>query len=334
MILKSYIVENNLDSLKQYFCTLMHGENEGIKDDIKENFLKAKDKDVEDKITLFQEDITKNKKVLYDHIYNNSLFNENKLIIIHEVSDKIYNEIVDVSNCKDRNIRFLLLAGILDKKSKIRKLFETEKELAIFACYKDNERTLNNYIRNLLVDYKGLSQENINLIMTNSNLDRKIIKNEINKIKVFFSNKQIIKEQLEELLNVKSNTEFDQIRDAALTGEKSRTNKLMNEVEFIAENNFYYINSLSYRVSKLIEIKNINTDDYEASIESIKPKIFWKDKPAYISQLKKWNLENLKLALNQIADTEISMKKNSLIRSEILVKQLLISLCSQISTST
>ena len=296
----------------------MHGENEGIKDDIKEDFLKAKDKDVEEKITLFQEDITKNKKVLYDHIYNTSLFNENKLIIIHEVSDKIYNEIVDISNCKDRNIRFLLIAGILDKKSKIRKLFETEKELAVFACYKDNERTLNNYIRNLLVDYKGLSQENINLIMSNSNLDRKIIKNEINKVQIFFSNKQIIKEQLEELLNVKSNTEFDQIRDAALTGEKSRTNKLMNEVEFVAENNFYYINSLSYRVSKLIEIKNINTNDYEASIESIKPKIFWKDKPLVIQQIRSWKKDELKDLIYDSNEIELLIKKNSSVAKNIL----------------
>ena len=140
MILKSYIVENNLESLKQYFCTLMHGENEGVKDDIKEKFLKTKNKI--EKIILFQEDISKDKNVLYDHLYNASLFNESKLIIIHEVSDKIFEEILEITKCKNENIKFLLLAGILDRKSKIRKLFETENKLATFACYKDNERTV------------------------------------------------------------------------------------------------------------------------------------------------------------------------------------------------
>jgi len=332
VILKSYIVENNLDCLEQYFCTLMHGENEGIKDDIKENYLKRTNK--VEKIVLFQEDILKNKNILYDHIFNTSLFNDNKLVIIHEVSDKIYNEINDIINCKNKSIRFLLIAGILDKKSKIRKMFETKKELATFACYKDNERTLNNYVRNLLINYKGLSQETVNLIISNSNLDRKLIKNEVKKIIIFFSDKVIIKNQLEELLNIKSNSEFDQIRDAVLMGEKIKTNKLMNEIEFVTEKNFYYINSLSYRVSKLIEIKNFNTSDYETAVESIKPKIFWKDKPTYINQLKKWKLKDLKIALNKIAETELSIKKNSHIRGDILMKQLLITLSSQITNAS
>ena len=36
MILKSYIVEQNIDILKNYKATLIYGENNGIKDDIKE----------------------------------------------------------------------------------------------------------------------------------------------------------------------------------------------------------------------------------------------------------------------------------------------------------
>ena len=36
MILKSYIVEQNIDLLKNYKATLIYGENNGIKDDVKE----------------------------------------------------------------------------------------------------------------------------------------------------------------------------------------------------------------------------------------------------------------------------------------------------------
>ena len=35
MILKSYIVEQNVEVLKNYQATLIYGENIGIKDDIK-----------------------------------------------------------------------------------------------------------------------------------------------------------------------------------------------------------------------------------------------------------------------------------------------------------
>ena len=40
MILKSYIVEQNIEILKNYRATLVYGENNGIKDDIKESIMK------------------------------------------------------------------------------------------------------------------------------------------------------------------------------------------------------------------------------------------------------------------------------------------------------
>ena len=36
MILKSYLVEQNLEALDKYSLVLMYGENEGIKNDFKE----------------------------------------------------------------------------------------------------------------------------------------------------------------------------------------------------------------------------------------------------------------------------------------------------------
>ena len=43
MILKSYIIEKDLNILDKYQAVLMYGENEGIKDDVR-NKLKAKNK--------------------------------------------------------------------------------------------------------------------------------------------------------------------------------------------------------------------------------------------------------------------------------------------------
>ena len=62
MILKSYIVEQNLDILKNYHATLIYGQNNGIKDDVKQA-LKEGNKDSEI-ITFFENDILKNKNIL------------------------------------------------------------------------------------------------------------------------------------------------------------------------------------------------------------------------------------------------------------------------------
>ena len=39
MILKSYIVEQNIEILKNYRATLIYGQNTGIKDDVKEQII-------------------------------------------------------------------------------------------------------------------------------------------------------------------------------------------------------------------------------------------------------------------------------------------------------
>ena len=76
MILKSYIVEQNINILENYQATLVYGENNGIKDDIK-NSIKEKNKGSE-LITYFEEEILKNKDLLFQKIINESLFNEKK----------------------------------------------------------------------------------------------------------------------------------------------------------------------------------------------------------------------------------------------------------------
>ena len=54
MILKSTIVENNLSTLKDYNPIIFYGENEGLKNDLKEQIkIKAKTAEI---ITLFQEE--------------------------------------------------------------------------------------------------------------------------------------------------------------------------------------------------------------------------------------------------------------------------------------
>ena len=173
-----------------------------------------------------------------------------------------------------------------------------------------------------------------NLIIKNSHEDRKIISSEIVKIKQFFLDKKINKEQLLELLNIKQNSNFNLLRDATLLGNKNTVNQLLGEVDFINESPFFYLNQLNSRVLRLLEIKNveIETKDIELSMELLKPKVFWKDKPIYSRQLKKWDLKMLNNALNNMLKLEKLMKSNSQIRNDIIIKSFIVQLCTQASS--
>jgi len=166
-------------------------------------------------------------------------------------------------------------------------------------------------------------------------MNRKIIQSELIKIMDFFTEKKLNKDQIIEILNIKDNTNFEEIRDYALIGEREKINTLLSEIELLKEDSFFYLNSINYRITKLLEIQkvNVNFNNYEKTIESLKPSIFWKDKPIYIKQLRKWNLDKLNKIANKIMETEILLKKDFYLRNDILIKDLIISLSNETSTS-
>ena len=154
-----------------------------MKDDIKYG-IKQYFKEYEH-INFDQNEIIKNNKLLEEQVNNTSLFSKKKIIFINEISDKIKDKINKILENPNPDIKVFLFAQNLEKKSSIRQIFEKEKKIGIIACYQDNERTLSEYTRNKLKEYKGLSQNIINLLISNSGLDRKLLSNEIGKIKFF-----------------------------------------------------------------------------------------------------------------------------------------------------
>ena len=333
MILKSYIVEQDVEILKNYKATLIYGENNGIKNDVKQ---KIKDNnDGAEILNFFEADILKN-NLLYDNVSNQSLFSEKKIIFIQEASDKVFDQIEESIEKENNDIKIYIFADILEKKSKLRNLFEKDSQLAIFPCYEDNERTLITYINKEMQDFKGLTGEIINLIIYNSNLDRRVIKNEINKIKNFFLSRKINKEEILEILNIKNDSGFDEIRDKALVGEKTKVNKLLSETEILNEEAFFYLNILNYRILRLHQILKMNQDDnnFEKTLKDLKPPIFWKDKPIIIQQLKKWNKKKIEEIIIKIGETEILMKKSSQLRNDVIIKDLIINLTNKASTTS
>ncbi|MDA9624422.1 DNA polymerase III subunit delta [Pelagibacteraceae bacterium] len=331
MILKSYIIEKDISSINNYTSLLFYGENDGLKEDIK-NEIKKINKSAEI-INLFQEEIIKNNSIVLKELENLSLFNEKKIVFIYEATDKIFKLIYEVLDKLSDQTKVFLFSRALDKRSKLRAHYEKDKDLGIIPCYQDNERTLSSYISIKLKSYTGLSQEIINLIVNNSNNDRRLINAEITKIKNFYIEKKIDKENLVNLLNIKFDNDFNKIRDASLVGNRIKVNRLMGEIDFLPENTFFFLYNIGNRINKLLEIQEImkSTKDSELALDSMQPKIFWKDKPVYIDQLKKWDKNNLEKALSAVAEIELLIKNNSTIRNDILIKNLLVSLCKSAS---
>ena len=332
MIYKSYVIEQNLDALKNLDSFIFYGENYGLIKEFK-NKIKSHNKEHEI-INFLQEDLLKDGKILQREIFNKSLFEKKKIIFIQNVSDKLF-ELIKTSLENIKGDKIYLFSDQLDKKSKLRNYFEKSKNCGIAPCYNDNEVTLKRIISTKLKNLKGYNNQVCNLILQTSGLDRGKVNNEIEKIISCFFNKKIEIIDLERVLNIKTVDDFSLLKDEVLKGNKINTNRLLAETIFESEKNIYYLNSIFLRINKLKQIDILKKDekDLEKVLANLKPPVFWKDKPILVEQSKKWDQNKIKYAIKKLFDIEIKIKSKSYIRGDLLIKNLLIDLCSVANSS-
>lgn len=326
MIFKSFIIEQDKNFFKNKKLFLFFGENLGMKNYFK-NIIKSDNR--ENEILRFnQDEIIKNKTVLIEELNNVSLFDKKKIFIIEQLNDKFLDVFKEIEARIDDQ-KIFLFADALEKKSKLRNYFEKSKNCGIVACYLDNDITLRKIINDELNEFEGLSNDNINMILENSNLDRVKLYNEVSKIKTFFQNKKIDSERLEKILDLKINDDFGKLRDEALKGNKIKTNKLLSETILEPEKNILYLNTINQRINKLFDILEVSsrTKSLNVAIENSKPPIFWKDKPNIIEQAKKWNKSKLRQVYKKTYDLEVQTKSNSMINNNICIKKLVVDIC-------
>ena len=334
MILKSYLVEQNISLIDKYFINLIYGENIGMKDDIKSQ-IKIYFKNHE-KILFTQDEILKKKDILIEQVENTSLFSSKKIIFINEVTDKIKDIIYDIGQKPKDDLKIFLFAQTLEKKSTLRKNFEKDNTQGIIACYQDNEKTLGEYTRKKLKDYSGVTQHMINFLIKNCNLDRKTLSGEIDKIKCLFIDKKINIDKLPELLNNNNNLDFNSVRDACFSADKNNLNVNLGNIVLQNENAYFYLSILSNRIEKL---RNLNFElkrekNIEKAIDKMKPPIFWKDKPTFYKQINRWNSEKLEQARKILFDVEIQLKLNANLNNNTLIKNLIVDLYQKASSTS
>jgi len=314
MLIKSYeISKKNLNSLNFF---LIYGENIGLKQDIAKSVLELKEKKngKYKQLEFEEEEIIKNQNNFFNLIFSGSLFDEKKVIFINRTTDKLFNLISEISKKDVEDILIFFKADLLEKKSKIRKLFEKDKNLVCVACYQDSNFDLIKIINDEIKQTKiKLSTESINLLIERASGDRNNLKNEINKLKSFALNKQVISyDQVKELTNMARNYQNDYIVNICLNGDKKRLNKTLGENNFLLDNFFILLKIFSKKIHRLLKIKILNRSEnnIDQIFNQIRPPIFWKEKEDVKKQVGLWNEKKLNLVIKKINEIELNCKKN------------------------
>jgi DNA polymerase-3 subunit delta len=308
MILKSYeikkINKNNNPLI------LFYGKNEGLKNEAFDTLIKDKN----NILNYEEKEILDNENNFIENIQSKSLFEQTKLIVVKRVTDKILKiiDILRLKNLEDTTI--ILNSDTLEKKSKLRSLFEKEKELICVAFYPDNEQTLSKLAYNFLRDKKiSISPSNINLIVNKCSGDRETLINELQKIEYFSKNgKKINSENISKLINLSENHSISELIDNCLAQNKKKIIGILNENNFSNEDCIMITRSFLIKAKKLLTLSILfeSNKNIDLTISSAKPPIFWKEKEITKQQILKWKTKNIKKLIYSLSETELQIKKN------------------------
>ena len=307
MIKKNY----EISKLKQnYNYFLFYGKNEGLKNETIIN-LNNKKKDI---LNYDEKEVLENQNFFIEQILSKSLFDEDKIIIIKRATDKIVKLIDELNTKNIEETVIIIISDNLDKKSKLRSLFEKEKNFICVAFYPDTNQTLSKITHNFLKEKKILiSQANINLIINKCNGDREALLNELNKIEYFSKNgKKITTENIEKLTNLSENHNISELIDNCLAKNKKKIINILNENNFNNEDCILITRSFLNKSKKILKLSNefSNNKNMDLTISSARPPIFWKDKEITKQQIYKWSPKNIKKLIYKLADVELLIKKN------------------------
>ena len=316
MIIKSYELQKNKSNLLKNNLFLLYGENLGLKKDIKK-FIK---KEIELKnsnaeaLLLYENEILSDEDKLHNLIYSGSLFSSKKIITIYEATDKITKKINDIYENYPEDTFIIIFSEVLEKRSKLRNFFETNKKTICIPCYLDNEKDLANIAQlELKKNNIILSRETINLLIDQSNSDRNNLRNEIEKIRSYSLNKKTLEfDDIKTLVNFTGDYKFDIFVNECLCGNIKQYKKIISELYSNTVNQIFLLRILSNKIQRLLKIKTEEnkSTNIDSLINAPKPAIFWKEKPIVKKQLNIWSINDLRKITGDINKTELLCKKN------------------------
>ena len=278
-----------------------------------ESLLELKEKGLFPKNIVILEDI-ENKEDFFNELLSNSFFEEEKIILINRATDKLTEIIVFILEKNIDDIIIIINSESLEKKSKLRALFEKQNQLVVVPFYPDTIETLNQLAQSFFRTNKiQISQENINLIVNKCGGERLFLTNELEKIKLFATNqRKITNNDLIKLVNLSQNHDISELIDNCLVKNTRKTIDILNQNKFSSEDCILLIRSFLNKTKRLKQLSNIyrENNNLELTISRAKPPIFWKDKEVVKKQINLWPYKSILNLIRKLFEIELRIKKN------------------------
>ena len=311
MIIKNFELERIKKSNLSLY--LFYGQNEGLKKEVLENCFIKNFKGLVEKYD--EKEVIENQEEIYSKIFNKSLFEKEKIILISRTSDKIVDFIERILEKNVSDIKIICLSEILEKKSKLRNLFEKDSKLICIPFYADDNKKLTQLCGDFFKKINvPISREILNIIVDKCQGDRNNLNRELEKVEMFINgNTNFDISDILKLISLSENYTVSELVDSCLSKNIKNTAKILNENNYTNDDCILILRTMLNKTKRLIKLR----DDYEvtknldSTVSNFRPPIFWKDKDVIKKQLLKWDKKNSSELIFEINELEKLIKKNS-----------------------
>ena len=308
MIFKSY--ETKKINFNNYSYLLIYGKNEGLKNEIISDLLKE-----QENLSKYEEkEVLDNPEIFLESLLNKSLFEKEKIIIVKRSSDKIFSTLSKIIDKNPEDIKIIIDAEGLEKRSKLRSFFEKDKKSVCIPVYPDNDQTLSKIAYNYVKEKKlPISSSDINQIINRTNGERKVLMMELEKLENYSKyGKKITPNVVMQLTNLIENRSISELIDNCLANNERKT------ISILTENNFSNDDSILITrifLNKLKTILILSTNfqenkNIDLTIASAKPPIFWKEKDITKRQIMTLSPSRIKKIIYELNKIELDIKRN------------------------
>ena len=306
---------------------LIHGPDETIVNDTAEDLLehiRIKDNtEKKNKISIKNhsaDELVENPELLMDQM---DLFADNSsfdLFVISNVKDKHLKLLDKYLNNTPENRGYLLIAPGLNTRSKFVKLFADSKSDYVFGVYDINIQALREYCVQIFKQKDLLiSVQDANLLIDYLGYDRKLIKNNAEKVYLYYLDEKeptsqapagINFDECKRVINSKSVDELEKLINDTLQGNITKIPSAYEKTINSGSDYILVLRSFNYRLNRLLQVANAleageRFDDVAAKIS---PPIFFKEKDVILSQLRMWDRFSLSRAIGLLYKAELDIK--------------------------
>ena len=320
MKIKSDIFSEHIkNNIKQNKIIFLYGSNFGLIDLLYNKAVTLLQINTNDPFNVSKIDgneFKDNPFILEDNINTFNIFSERKFILLDlsfiSLNINLENVILEAVTKENDNYFLVIKAGNISSQNKLIKYFEKSTGCILTPCYEENISKIKNDISTIFKRHKiSFTNNFISHLSSVFNTDSLTNKMELEKLDSFLiNNKKVTETALLKFIINNEDLNLNKIINSCLNGETKEPLFYFEKIYEKANSNIILIRMFKkhFKTIEKILLSNQSGNNILETINSLKPPIFFKEKPFFLSQCKLWTFEKINLVQKRLIDLELKTK--------------------------